>query len=42
MTDTPDILKKIVQRKIEEVFDQAIRIDTDADGQPRVGLRLGR
>ncbi len=31
-----------VQRKIEEVFDQAIRIDTDADGQPRVGLRLGR
>lgn len=31
-----------VQRTIEAIFDQAIRIDSDADGQPRVGLRLSR
>ena len=31
-----------VQRVLEDVFDHAIRIDSDPDGQPRVGLRLTR
>ena len=31
-----------VQRVLEDVFDHAIRIDSDPDGQPRVGLRLAR
>lgn len=29
-----------LQRALEDVFDQAIRIDLDAAGRPRVGLRL--
>lgn len=29
-----------VQRTLERVFDEAIRIDADPDGRPRVGLRL--
>ena len=31
-----------VQRALEDVFDHAIRIDVDAAGRPRVGLRLDR